>query len=340
MVDDERLMTCMLCHEPCLSACPVTMATRHHTYAPSRLAQAAWSARRGEVPWSAIADTLYYCIHCHQCTEACVYAEAPMEPGSMLLAVRQEMQTAVQHPVVREAQARAVAPPPLPKGAPGDFLVVADRWAPGAERSLVAVIRALDPRPAVGYVVDLGWELGLSGADVTRHLISVGERIAQWPGEVLVAFPRDAVWLNQLIAKQWGVILDRPVEYFARKIDGRGRVSMAEFAHHVAYHPSRYVTRDLKMGPALAEILQVDGNWSWWQPGTPSPGPAIGMDRQTREALVASLWEDLGDTEFDAVITDDPYVAEALRQMARTGQRIWLVPEWLAIRNLGGVPHA
>lgn len=341
MVSDDALVTCMLCHEPCISACPITVASGHQTYAPSRLAQAAWAARQGVVPWAGIADTLYYCIDCKQCTDACVYTEEPMNPGAMLLDLRHEMQTVVDHSVAIQAEANVVPPSALPQGQPGDYLIVADLGAPGAAASVQAAICVLAPHPAWGYLIDLGWHLGISGGEVSGHLERVVEQLNQWPGPVLAAFPRDVVWLNQIIGQQWGVRLMEPVKYFALQMPSIPESPVPNGSkRRRAYHPSRYVVRDLRAATQLATVIGVHDLESWWKPGSASLGPALGIDRWTRQAMVRATWGEFGTTEYQAVITDDPYIAEALRDMAKDGQQVWLVPDWIATYHQGGTNDA
>ena len=333
MIANERLATCMMCHEPCIAACPVTQATHRHTTAPSRLAQAAFEAPHGRIAWQSIADTLYYCIHCNRCTAACVYAEEPIYPGRMLLHLRQEMREEVAHPIAEAAERTAMPPPELPSGSSQMLLVLADRWAPAAESNVEAAISVLSPARAVGYLVDLGWNLALSGGRVHQHLGMVVERLNAWPGTVVAAFPRDVVWLNQ-IAAEFGVRFNRPVEYFATALDPAA-IRHAPREALRAYHPSAYLTHDLGTAEDIAACIQAGGAMRWWKPGVVSPGPAPGISQAALRAMSLSFWGDLSGEDFDAVITDDPYIAQALAEIARPDQRIWLVPEWLAYCEKG-----
>ncbi len=338
MIANERLATCMMCHEPCIAACPVTQATRRHTTAPSRLAQAAFAARQGQVTWDAVADTLYSCIHCDRCTAACVYPDQPMYPGRMLLHLRQELREAVAHPIAQTAERTAMPPPGLPPGSSQTLLVIADYWAPGAESNIEAAVSVLSPRRAVGCRIDLGWNLALSGGRVHPHLEKVAERLNAWPGPVVAAFPRDVVWLNQ-IATEFGVRVNRPVEYFAQALDP-AVIRPAPRAGLRAYHPSAYLTRDLGTAEDVAACIDAGSAMRWWKPGVVSPGPAPGISQATLSAMSLSFWGDLTKEAFDAVITDDPYMARALGEIARPDQRIWLVPEWLAYCTKGETADA
>lgn len=72
--------TCGLCHDQCVSSCPVVESSLNLMAYPSRLAALTWELSRGSLEpdvdsWKALA----HCIHCNACTQNCVYIDQPVD---------------------------------------------------------------------------------------------------------------------------------------------------------------------------------------------------------------------------------------------------------------------
>ncbi len=83
---------CSLCHDQCVSACPVVEMTSRLIGYPSRLATLAWELERGNL--SADAETMLamlHCIHCNACTRSCVYIDDPVDITPFVRYTRQKL---------------------------------------------------------------------------------------------------------------------------------------------------------------------------------------------------------------------------------------------------------
>ena len=83
---------CSLCHDQCVSACPVVEMTGRQIAYPSRLASLAWELERGNL--AADPETMramLHCIHCNACTSNCVYIDDPVDITPLVRYARQTL---------------------------------------------------------------------------------------------------------------------------------------------------------------------------------------------------------------------------------------------------------
>lgn len=87
---ENAATVCAVCHDQCVSACPVVEATRRMSAYPSRLAMLALELNRGGLSPSAdLARSLQDCISCGACLEGCLYVDQPNDVTPVVRWARQ-----------------------------------------------------------------------------------------------------------------------------------------------------------------------------------------------------------------------------------------------------------
>ncbi len=71
---------CSLCHDQCVSACPVVEISHNQIAYPSRLAGLSAGVSLGKLqPSEELMDALLLCVQCNACTDSCVYVDDPVD---------------------------------------------------------------------------------------------------------------------------------------------------------------------------------------------------------------------------------------------------------------------
>jgi len=102
----NEILSCAICHDQCLSSCPIFSTVRKTTVYPSRKAQIANSLLIKELDWDEdSAELFYYCCGCRQCNNNCVYLDDPKDPIPIFQAARYEaMKQGVKLDFVKEIE--------------------------------------------------------------------------------------------------------------------------------------------------------------------------------------------------------------------------------------------
>jgi Fe-S oxidoreductase len=279
--------TCGLCHDQCVSACPVVESSQNLAAYPSRLAALAWELSRGSLEpdadsWQALA----HCIHCNACTQNCVYIDQPVDvtplvrwgreylvqQGQAGPQIRALIETIRQHGSpfgdVRPALADLMSEFP---GSPdlGGTLIVADASLLVLDLpSTKAGLRLLD---RLGYrgirLADqtyTGWELWQYGyrsdaLEIARAVMHEVERVK--PEVVVTLTPSSAYLLRHIYPKEMGISFQAPVMTLAEaslaRIDSIPLRPVVQ-AEPVFLVPS-YTEMNQLHSPAAREVLERCG---------------------------------------------------------------------------------
>lgn len=80
----QKATICAICHDQCVSACPIFESTRRMSAYPSRLAMLAIELDRGGINGANIIQPLSDCIGCGACLEGCIYLDHPNDICSVV----------------------------------------------------------------------------------------------------------------------------------------------------------------------------------------------------------------------------------------------------------------
>ncbi len=138
----SELFRCALCHDQCAFACPLVRVSRSTLAYPSRLAQVALAASRGEIPPEALGDSLDFCIDCGLCQEWCVYSgndPGPPDISANLATTRHALGLIRQY----TAGDRSIPMDLVTSDNPDYMLVVGSELLAGSPDSVAAAARLL-----------------------------------------------------------------------------------------------------------------------------------------------------------------------------------------------------
>jgi heterodisulfide reductase subunit C len=239
--------TCGLCHDQCVSSCPVVESSQNLTAYPSRLAALAWELSTGRLePGSDEWQALAHCIHCNACTQNCVYIDQPVDVTPLVRWGRQVLverdQTSPQMRAVLETIRRHGNPYGDIRHAlkelqdefpgslgPGATLVIVDAAQLALDLpSAKAGLRLLERLGCAGIrVADLtytGWELWQYGCrsnalEIARAVQREVERVK--PEAVVALSPSNAYLLRDIYPHEMGISIQAQVMALAEAVLAR-----------------------------------------------------------------------------------------------------------------------
>lgn len=88
----QKANICAICHDQCVSACPIFESTRRMSAYPSRLAMLAIELDRGGINGENIIQLLTDCIGCGACLEGCIYLDHPNDISPIVRWARHDIQ--------------------------------------------------------------------------------------------------------------------------------------------------------------------------------------------------------------------------------------------------------
>ncbi len=92
---EQAANICAVCHDQCVSACPVFESSRQMAAYPSRLAMMALELNKGGLPPNtSLAQGMNNCIGCNACLEACLYIDHPNDITPVVRWARQSLNRA------------------------------------------------------------------------------------------------------------------------------------------------------------------------------------------------------------------------------------------------------
>ncbi len=249
--------TCGLCHDQCVSACPVVESAQNLSAYPSRLATLAWELSRGNFQpgadaWQAFA----HCIHCKSCMSNCVYLDAPVDVTPLIRWARHEILENDYISPQLQGMLDKISLHGNPYGDVQSALAdvknrYQDDMKPGGILVMVdAAQLALDPASVTAslHLLNLlgytnisiseysytGWELWQYGCQSAT--MEIAQKIAQeithlQPATVITLSPSSTYLLNQVYPQELGVLVPAPVvslhEAVLARIDSlSGRLSI------------------------------------------------------------------------------------------------------------------
>ncbi len=232
----EAAQTCALCHDQCISSCPVVSATRSQTAYPSRLATIALEMDYGRLlSRSDVFLALQACVQCSLCTYNCVYQEAPndiipvirsgraylVEQGCLTPGLEELLQAldtwGNPYGDVQPALSQLSSTYPQNTAAGQALLFVG---APDLLWDSESVEKTLDLLARMGYESRISttvyageelWHYGLMErfAQLARHVVTEIEQIA--PQVVISLSPASAKLLREVYPKILGIGFTIPV---------------------------------------------------------------------------------------------------------------------------------
>ncbi len=226
---------CAVCHDQCVSACPVYEATRRMSAYPSRLAMLALELQRGGLrPDNDTALRLQDCIGCGACLEGCLYVDHPNDVTPAVRWARQVIrpQTALGmetflekihkygSPYADASERLAALKKELPDGYEREsILLYADaatlHYAPEMALSTIRLLRQLGKQNIrLAEHVYAGGELREQGLDQEFRatvVLVTNEIRAAGPAMIIAIHPYSAYLLREVYPIEARVNLNVPV---------------------------------------------------------------------------------------------------------------------------------
>jgi len=238
---------CSLCHDQCVSACPVVEMTHRQIAYPSRLATLAWELDRGNL--AADAETMramLHCVHCNACTDACVYVDTPVDVTPLVRHARRILiENGQASPQMRQMYEEFLAwgnpyrdLHPIYEALKGEFsqnietggtLVIADAcelaYAPDSARASLRLLQQAGYRPmALADQTYTGWELwqyGYRGEALKLAEALAGEIRRRSPVDVITLNPTSAYLLRKVFPDDLGISIPANVITVPEAIQAR-----------------------------------------------------------------------------------------------------------------------
>ncbi|MEA4906013.1 MAG: (Fe-S)-binding protein [Anaerolineaceae bacterium] len=227
---------CAVCHDQCVSACPVVEATHRMSAYPSRLAMLALEVHRQGLPVDAdLSRALLDCIDCGACLEGCLYVDRPNDvtpvvrwarqasaqyTPSGLQAWSQRVQaTGSPYPGVSEQLAALKSALPSGEHSSPPLLLYVDaatlHYAPAMALAALQLLQSAGKLNVVladaVYPGGEWYQYGQQDDFVAAARRLAGELAAIQPAKVVALNPYSAYLLREVYPAQAGVRLEAPV---------------------------------------------------------------------------------------------------------------------------------
>jgi len=215
---------CSLCHDQCVSACPVVEFSHSQIAYPSRLAALSAGVSTGTLqPSNELLDALLFCINCNACTDSCVYVDNPVDVTPLIRWAREYLVEASQGTgAMRQLHAtiQLVGNPyadvgqtyaKLGEGHPstlnkGGTLLIADASelasAPELADTAIELLEKMGyPRVALSDSIYTGWDLWQYGyrEDAIKIAESILREIQESQPEVIVPLSSASAYMLRTI---------------------------------------------------------------------------------------------------------------------------------------------
>jgi Fe-S oxidoreductase len=336
---------CAICHDQCVSSCPVVEATHRMSAYPSRLAMLALEIHRQGLPVDAdLSRALLDCIGCGACLEGCLHVD---QPNDVTPVVRWARQASAQYaPPGLQAWSQRVQATGSPyPGVPdqlaalksarpsGDYntqplLLYADaatlHYAPGMALSALQLLQSAGNLNIVLadeiYPGGEWYQYGQQDNFVAAARRLAGELASIQPAKVVALNPYSAYLLREVYPAQAGVRLKAPVLTLAEALVGATLPQATPRKVFLVQSACESYRMGGGAGQALLEKAgaQVFGKRQElpFREMSYPDGEVFGLEPDPRILIQARIWGAFHCSGAEVLVTTSPMALFALRTAA------------------------